>query len=91
MLGAVEAGGAEAGGVEVVALAAAASSRPPGLYLPPPLLAPGVCGGVGLDLFGWGLLTKVRLSWMFWMYVAANVKRGCLSVEPEIGTAAVDC
>ena len=91
-MGAVEAGGAEAGGVGVVALAAAAGSRPPGLYRsPPPLLLPGVGGGVGLDLFGWGLLTKVRLSWMFWMYVAANVKRGCLSVEPEIGAVVVDC
>ena len=46
-MGAVEAGGTEAGGAGVVVLAAAASSRPPGLYRPPPpLLAPGFCGGV---------------------------------------------
>ncbi len=45
-MGAVEAGGTEAGGAGVVVLAAAASSRPPGLYRPPPpLLAPGFCGG----------------------------------------------
>ncbi len=89
---AVEAGGTEAGGAGVVVLAAAASSRPPDLYRPPPpLLAPGFCGEVGVDLFGLGLLTKVRLSWMFWMLVASNVKRGCLPVEAGIGTAAVDC
>ena len=62
-------------------------------FVSTPLLAPGFCGGVGVDLFGlFGLLTNVRLlSWMFWMQIAANVKRECLSVEPGIGTAAVDC